>query len=182
MALGIVGALRRHVALIPQIIGPWHVKGVQWDMGASIALAVARRVRVLSPHPGERGLAATREEVALLAAENERIRIARDLHDLLGHSLTTDHCQGRAGRAAGRQRSGAGATRDRRGRGARAARALADVRAAVAGYREVRAGDRAGDRARGARRRPASTPSCPGVVDDVARGRRSCSAGWCAKA
>ena len=34
-------------------------------------------------------LAAARAEVARLAAENERTRIARDLHDLLGHSLTT---------------------------------------------------------------------------------------------
>ena len=34
-------------------------------------------------------LSAARAEVARLAAENERIRIARDLHDLLGHSLTT---------------------------------------------------------------------------------------------
>jgi two-component system sensor histidine kinase DesK len=34
-------------------------------------------------------LAAARAEVARLAAENERSRIARDLHDLLGHSLTT---------------------------------------------------------------------------------------------
>ena len=34
-------------------------------------------------------LAAARAQVARLAAENERNRIARDLHDLLGHSLTT---------------------------------------------------------------------------------------------
>ena len=36
-----------------------------------------------------RELSEARAEVARLAAENERTRIARDLHDLLGHSLTT---------------------------------------------------------------------------------------------
>ena len=36
-----------------------------------------------------RELAAARAEVVRLAAENERTRIARDLHDVLGHSLTT---------------------------------------------------------------------------------------------
>ena len=34
-------------------------------------------------------LAAARNQVAVLAAERERARIARDMHDLLGHSLTT---------------------------------------------------------------------------------------------
>ncbi|HEY2764129.1 MAG TPA: sensor histidine kinase [Pseudonocardiaceae bacterium] len=36
-----------------------------------------------------RQLRAVREEVARLAVADERVRIARDLHDVLGHSLTT---------------------------------------------------------------------------------------------
>ena len=49
-------------------------------------------------------LTAARAEVARLAAENERTRIARDLHDLLGHSLTTITVKAGAGPAAGRAR------------------------------------------------------------------------------
>ncbi len=82
-------------------------------------------------------MAAARSEVARLAAENERTRIARDLHDLLGHSLTTITVKAALARRL--------AERDPR----RAAieigeveqlsrRALAEVRSAVSGYRDVR--------------------------------------------
>jgi two-component system sensor histidine kinase DesK len=125
------------VAVLPQFITPWHWHGLQWSMGASVALAslavfgFSRLIRANAE------LAAMREEVATLAAERERMRIARDLHDLLGHSLTTVTVKA------------ALATRlfDQDPARARAEIAeveilaresLADVRAAVAGYREVR--------------------------------------------
>ena len=38
---------------------------------------------------GNRALAEAHAEIGRLAAENERSRIAHDLHDILGHSLTT---------------------------------------------------------------------------------------------
>ena len=64
-------------------------------------------------------LAAARAEVARLAAENERSRIARDLHDLLGHSLTTITVKAGPGPPARRaRRPGAGRDRDHRGRAA----------------------------------------------------------------
>jgi two-component system, NarL family, sensor histidine kinase DesK len=124
-------------AVLPQYIKPWHQKGLQWNVGASVALAslavfgFSRLIRANAE------LAAMREEVATLAAERERMRIARDLHDLLGHSLTTVTVKA------------ALATRlfDQDPARARAEIAeveilaresLADVRAAVAGYREVR--------------------------------------------
>ena len=125
-------------------------------------------------------LAAARAEVARLAAENERTRIARDLHDLLGHSLTTITVKaGLASRLAERDPARA-ARRDRRGRGAADA-PLADVRAAVAGYRDVTlAGELA--TAREVLRAAGIAAELPG------RGRRrgpdacpSCSAGWCAR-
>jgi two-component system, NarL family, sensor histidine kinase DesK len=85
-------------------------------------------------------LAAARAEVARLAAENERSRIARDLHDLLGHSLTTITVK-----------SGLARRLADRGEAARAAaeigeveqlcrRTLVEVRAAVSGYRDVTLG------------------------------------------
>ena len=79
-------------------------------------------------------LAAARAEVARLAAENERSRIARDLHDLLGHSLTTITVKaGLARRLAERGEADRAARRDRRGRDSCRAGRSADVRAAVSG-------------------------------------------------
>jgi two-component system sensor histidine kinase DesK len=81
-------------------------------------------------------LAATRQDMAKLAVQEERNRFARDLHDILGHSLTVITVKAElAGRliAANPDRAAAEVA-DVEGL-ARAA--LADVRAAVAGYREL---------------------------------------------
>src|SRR6266511_2562769 len=111
-------------------------------------------------------LAAARAEVARLAAENERTRIARDLHDLLGQSLTAITVKaGLARRLA------------ERGEPARAAaeigeverlsrRTLADVRAAVSGHRDITlAGELA--TAREALRAAGILAELPGSVDIV---------------
>jgi two-component system sensor histidine kinase DesK len=124
-------------AVLPEFIKPWHTKGLQWSLGASVALASLAVFGFFRLIRANAELAAMREEVATLAAERERMRIARDLHDLLGHSLTTVTVKA------------ALATRlfDQDPARARAEIAevevlaresLADVRAAVAGYREVR--------------------------------------------
>ncbi|MFD5468114.1 sensor histidine kinase [Kitasatospora sp. NPDC127059] len=81
-------------------------------------------------------LVAARAEVARLASEAERNRIARDLHDLLGHSLTAITVKSRlAQRLAVKDVDRAVAEMTAVEKLSR--QALADVRAAVTGYREV---------------------------------------------
>jgi two-component system sensor histidine kinase DesK len=81
-------------------------------------------------------LTAARAEVARLAAENERTRIARDLHDLLGHSLTTITVKAELARRLAVHDPG-GAVGEIGEVAALSRRPLADVRAAVSNYREV---------------------------------------------
>ena len=108
-----------------------------------------------------------------LAAENERIRIARDLHDLLGHSLTTITVKAGLARRLGDGRSRPGAAGDRRGRGpgpAVAGRRARRRRQLPRGDPGRRAGHRAGAAAGGRHhRRPAprrrrGRPRPPGAV------------------
>lgn len=77
------------------------------------------------------------ERTAVLAVAAERERIGRDLHDILGHSLTTiavkaDLAQRLVGRSDDAARAEIGALADV------ARQALADVRATASGMREVR--------------------------------------------
>ncbi len=81
-------------------------------------------------------LRATRDELARAAVAAERARIGRDLHDILGHSLTAIAVKaGLARRLAGRDDAAAAAEVADIERLSR--EALADVRATAAGYRDV---------------------------------------------
>ncbi len=81
-------------------------------------------------------LARAREEVARLAVGEERLRFARDLHDLLGHSLSVIVLKSEVARGLlERDPKQAAAAVDDIERVARGA--LRDVRSAVAGYRET---------------------------------------------
>ncbi len=81
-------------------------------------------------------LAAARNELTRLALADERNRFARDLHDILGHSLTVVAVKAElAGRLTGLDPARAEAEIGDVERIAR--QALADVRAAAGGYREV---------------------------------------------
>ena len=84
-------------------------------------------------------LAAAREEIARLAVADERNRMARDLHDILGHSLTVVAVKAElAGRLVRLAPERAEAEIDEVQRLAR--QALTEVRTAVAGYREISLG------------------------------------------
>jgi two-component system, NarL family, sensor histidine kinase DesK len=77
-----------------------------------------------------------REELARSAVAEERMRFARDLHDLLGHSLSLIALKSElAGRLA--ERDPARARQEMADVEATARQALAEVRDAVSGYRQV---------------------------------------------
>jgi two-component system, NarL family, sensor histidine kinase DesK len=82
-----------------------------------------------------RELRETREELARLAVEEERLRFSRDLHDLLGHTLSLIVVKSEAVRRVVHRDPDAAAREaadiEEVGR-----RALAEVREAVTGYRE----------------------------------------------
>jgi two-component system sensor histidine kinase DesK len=80
-------------------------------------------------------LADARSQIAALAAENERSRIARDLHDLLGHSLTTITVKAGLARKLGLADTER-ALREIAEVEELSRRALSEVRMAVAGYRD----------------------------------------------
>jgi two-component system sensor histidine kinase DesK len=110
-------------------------------------------------------LAAARQEFAELAVQEERNRFARDLHDILGHSLTVITVKAElAGRliAANPERAATEVADVEQ----LARAALADVRAAVAGYRELSlAGELVA--ARAALQAAEIRADLPTVVDEV---------------
>lgn len=114
-------------------------------------------------------LAAARAEVARLAAENERSRIARDLHDLLGHSLTTVTVKAGLARRLAERGNHERAAEEIAEVEQLSRRTLSDVRAAVAGHREVTlAGELA--TAREVLRAAGIITELPGSVDVVDTG------------
>jgi two-component system, NarL family, sensor histidine kinase DesK len=91
-AAPIVIALTLAAIVVPAAVGSWHdslssaisdFTPIAIPVVAVVTFVVARSVR------GALELAEARAALARLAAGNERNRISRDLHDLLGQSLTT---------------------------------------------------------------------------------------------
>jgi two-component system sensor histidine kinase DesK len=138
-AAPVVAALALAALLVPVAIPSWHVSlNGSFDDVTPLALPVVAIsiYGFIQVHRGNFALAEARAQLASLAAENERSRIARDLHDLLGHSLTTITVKAGLATRLGQADPGR-ALEEIAEVEVLARRSLADVRAAVANYREV---------------------------------------------
>jgi two-component system sensor histidine kinase DesK len=108
----------------------------QWSSAFSILFAGAAVYASRIAFGRNQALMAAREEMAQMAVEEERSRMTRDLHDILGHSLTVITIKAElAGRLVGADDARASAEVADIERLAR--EALSDVRATIAGRREV---------------------------------------------
>jgi two-component system sensor histidine kinase DesK len=135
MSIPVVVGLTLASGLLPRFVPGWGAK-VDWNGALTVCLVSFAMFGFFMIIRSNVALSAARTEVARLAAENERTRIARDLHDLLGHSLTTITVKaGLARRLSARDPYRAAEEIAAVEQLAR--RTLGEVRAAVAGYREV---------------------------------------------
>ncbi len=135
-ALPAVVAMTLVAGLLPPAIPSWH-SGIQWGTAISVLLVSLAMFGFFKIVTANIALTAARAEVARLAAENERSRIARDLHDLLGHSLTTITVKAGLARRLGERGETGRALTEITEVEQLARLTLGDVRAAVSAHREV---------------------------------------------
>ncbi len=115
------------------VIGPWWIVLVA-VMGGGIALSMSFAIRSGQLRDE---LSAAEDRIATLAVAAERERIARDLHDILGHSLTAVVVK--AGLVVRLAESQPDLARENMAEVEEIARtALSDVRATATGFRQVR--------------------------------------------
>jgi two-component system sensor histidine kinase DesK len=130
-----VGAGVLSSLVVPWAVRPWH-DGPGGIQALTILFTALMVYSTFENTEAYRALYEARAEVARLASEAERSRIARDLHDLLGHSLTAITVKSGLARrlaATGSPLYLAEITEVER----LSRQALADVRAAVSDFREV---------------------------------------------
>ncbi|MEV8564431.1 sensor histidine kinase [Streptomyces sp. NPDC051322] len=123
---------------------PWD----PWTLGYGTFISGAVTAAIMTLSETVMELRATRQELARTAVEKERLRFSRDLHDLLGHTLSVIVVKSEAARRI--------APRDMEAALAQVAdietvgrQALTEIREAVTGYRDASLADEL-DRARSA--------------------------------
>jgi two-component system sensor histidine kinase DesK len=134
-AAPVVAVMTAAAVFGPAAFPSWH-DGVQSGAALTIVMVSVAMYSFFALVRTNQQLTEARSEVAGLAAENERARIARDIHDLLGHSLTTITVKAGLARRLSTtdpQRSAAEIAEVEE----LARRSLNDVRAVVTNYREV---------------------------------------------
>ncbi len=113
----------------------FHLSAWTWSMGIGFTLLVGmNRLRMEQKHRADAKLRMAHEEIEQLAKTAERERIARDMHDILGHSLSLIVLKSElAGRLLGSQPTRAALEIAEIETTAR--QALAEVRKTISGYR-----------------------------------------------
>jgi two-component system sensor histidine kinase DesK len=135
-ALAMVVVLTVITALLPRLVKSWG-GAIAWDAGLSVLLVSLAMFGFFKIIYSNVALTAARAEVARLAAENERSRIARDLHDLLGQSLTTITVKAGLARRLAERGESERAFNEISEVEQLSRRTLGDVRAAVSAHRDV---------------------------------------------
>ncbi|WP_158563974.1 sensor histidine kinase [Jiangella anatolica] len=157
---------------------PWSL-GLDWEVNVWFLVAILGSAwatdSIFRLRTTNRELTRAQEQIASMAVEQERLRFARDLHDVVGHSLTAATVKAQLARrmvgadddrARSELREVEGLLRD----------ALKDVRGTVAGYRDVTLTSEL-VRAATVLEAAGVTAELPGAVDDVPAGRRELF-GW----
>lgn len=132
----IVAGLVAGTLIAPKYVPGWGDK-LNWDGALTVFLVAFAMFGFFMIIRSNIALSQARAEVGRLAAENERTRIARDLHDLLGHSLTTITVKAGLARKLAERGDPERAAAEIAEVEQLTRRALGEVRAVVAGYREV---------------------------------------------
>ncbi|MFJ1599723.1 sensor histidine kinase [Streptomyces sp. NPDC088261] len=130
--LGVVGfPLTAAAAVVSAYYEGWDAITIAY--GTFISMMVTAAILTLAETVSE--LRATRQELARSAVEQERLRFSRDLHDLLGHTLSVIVVKAEAARRLAPRDLDAALTQvsdiESVGR-----QALTEIREAVSGYRE----------------------------------------------
>lgn len=166
--------LSRLIGIATIVIGVaayWALEHVfVWSDALIMSLIISTLLGVNRMSRTVQKLQAARAEIRALAVANERARLARDLHDVLGHSLTTITVK--TGLARRLLESGADVERVRdelRDTEQLSRRALADIRATVSGQRRMSLAAELVV-ARSALRAAGVEADLPHAVDDVATG------------